>query len=152
MSIFWSDFPVVKLWSTSVFAFGRQQSIFKATVSEYRNISQTVCSLKLKYSTILLWLPEKQLTLAYLCHLSCTVTCIRASNWVWIYTKAALMEKAGVWLRGATDCVYSYVMWREDFYREVWEKNYYSAFSHSFISQLRFNIARPQQMFSKHTD
>lgn len=65
---------------------------------------------------------------------------IRVSNWVWIYTRAALMERAGEWVRGATDCVYTYIMWKEDLYREVWEGNYKS---NSFMFHLMFR----QQMF-----
>lgn len=80
----------------------------------------------------------------------CTVSFFRVSNWVWIYTKAALMVEAGEWVSAATDCVYSYIMWKEDFYREVWENNSNFAFSNSSSFQLRFDIARPQQMFSKH--
>lgn len=85
-----------------------------------------------------------------LCHLSCTVTCTQVSNCVWVYTNALQMEKAGKWVRGATCLLLHHVERR--FFTGKRERSYNSAFSYSFIFQLSFHVARPQQMLSKHTD
>lgn len=98
---------------------------------EYWNTSQTVYSPKLSLiyqCSFALW---ETLNTCILCCLSCTVTCIWVSNWVWIYTIAALMERAAEWVSGATDCVYSYILWKEDFSQGSLRKDK-SSLSNSF--------------------